>query len=69
MIDKKWLIKFNPLIESPRSELRKSRNTENFIKELTTNGYKVKKFSVIGSTIENKFNDKLIYQEIQKTEI
>ena len=61
IIDKKWVIKLNPLL-SESGKIQKIKNKELFYNDLKMNGFEVKSFTKIGSEISNKFYDQLTYE-------
>lgn len=62
LVPKEWVIKLNPLIENNKTKLKRSQFIEEWNERLTENGYKVKVFKKIGSTIQNSFEDKMTYE-------
>lgn len=61
IIDKKWIIKLNPLL-SEKGKVQEVRNKDLFYNDLKLNGFDVKSFTKIGSEISNKFYDQLTYE-------
>ncbi len=61
IIDSNWLIKLNPLLDET-DKYKQSNNVNYFYDILTKNGFKVKKFNKIGSTIKNELYDQLTYE-------
>lgn len=61
IIDKKWIIKLNPLL-SENGKIESVKNKDLFYNDLKNNNFNVKSFSKIGSEISNKFYDQLTYE-------
>jgi len=61
IIDKSWIIKFNPLLKDDR--YIQSSNRDLFTDTLKHNGFDVRVFSKIGSTIKSEFFDSLTYSK------
>lgn len=61
IIDKDWLIKLNPLLEES-DKYQKSDMHQYFESSLIDNGFNVKSFNKIGSTIKNGLYDQLTYE-------
>lgn len=59
-IDKGWVIKLNPLLDESR--YTKSNRIDHFENVLIGNGFNVKKFTKIGSMIDNKMYGDLSYK-------
>ncbi len=61
IIDKKWVIKLNPLL-SEKGKVEENKNKDLFYEDLKSNGFNVKSFNKIGSELSNKFYDQLTYE-------
>lgn len=61
IIDKKWVIKLNPLL-SEKGKVQEVENKDLFYNNLKINGFNVMSFTKIGSEISNKFYNQLTYE-------
>ncbi len=62
IVPKTWVVKLNPLIENPRHQLKRSPHTEMWGDILRENGYDVRIFNKIGSSLQNDYEDEMTYE-------